>query len=437
MGRPVGVRLSIGILVGERRETSRREIEDATCLGCPCLCDDIALVVEGGRVVEAGNACAIGRGWYESAVDEPDEGPTIGGRPAGIAGAIAGAAEVLLSARAPAILGPGATTIESWRALMAIADRVGAFVGSGSSEPFARVGAVGATLGEVRDRADLIVYAGTFAASAMPRFAGRYAEDSRGRFVPEGRSGRTVIRLGSMPEGAPSGPEPDLAIEFDPGRASSFYPALRAIVNGVSLDPRDVEKATGVPLPRLAELAHRLKSARYGAFVYGSLGWSRGLSEAFLALVRDLNDRARFVAIEPRDDAAGRAVSTWQAGYGGDVDLGRGSPRQLAREGVLDRIREGEVDTLLVVGDGHPERLDFPRIVIRPARPVMAPVHANLPGGPEDVCIPAGCVGIDEGGTVARFDGVMLPLRPPFPDGRVSQVEVLRRIEAHLRERGR
>src|SRR5262245_33955030 len=41
-----------------------RPLEDVVCLGCGCTCDDIALVIEDGRIVEARNACALGVGWF-------------------------------------------------------------------------------------------------------------------------------------------------------------------------------------------------------------------------------------------------------------------------------------------------------------------------------------------------------------------------------------
>jgi formylmethanofuran dehydrogenase subunit B len=41
-----------------------RQIADATCLACGCLCDDIALSVEKERIVKAERACPIGERWF-------------------------------------------------------------------------------------------------------------------------------------------------------------------------------------------------------------------------------------------------------------------------------------------------------------------------------------------------------------------------------------
>ena len=53
-------------------EPASRRVEDATCPACGLLCDDIALTVAGGGIVEAGSACAIGRSWFLADHQRPD-----------------------------------------------------------------------------------------------------------------------------------------------------------------------------------------------------------------------------------------------------------------------------------------------------------------------------------------------------------------------------
>ena len=42
----------------------RKIVEDATCTFCGCLCDDIALEVQGNRITHARNACTLGETWF-------------------------------------------------------------------------------------------------------------------------------------------------------------------------------------------------------------------------------------------------------------------------------------------------------------------------------------------------------------------------------------
>lgn len=440
--------------------TSRRTIEDATCLGCACLCDDIGVVVEGDRVVEARNACPMGRDWYGIGQEIPAEGPRIEGRPAAWDEAIDRAATILSAAKAPLVWGLAGATIEAQRRAVAIADRIGAFVGiagqsRGGSRPFQRFGQVGATLGEVKDRADLIVYDINFPVEKLPRLRERYADDASGRFIPGGRSGRTIIRLRRrIPDPRDGGSDLDIVVR--PKFPTEFYVTLRAAVNGVALDGAAVERDTDLAAETILDLAGRLKRARYGAFfVANRAGGPAGL-EAVLALVRDLNAFTRFVAIHPtfegRNRAGAESVLAWQAGAAGHVDFALGHPRHLPEEEAVGRMDRGEFDAALLLVEGpdelrwmtyHPDAAlhlsRVPRVAVRPAdavgaswspRGVSHSINTLIHGA--RVVLPTARAGIDEGGSVARFDGVMLPLRPPFPGRRPSQAEALRAIGARL-----
>jgi formylmethanofuran dehydrogenase subunit B len=445
--------------------TSRRTVEDATCLGCACLCDDIGIVVEGDRIVEARNACPMGRDWYGIGQDIPDEDSRINGQPAAWDEAIDRAATILSGAKAPLVWGLSGATIEAQRQAVAIADRIGAFVGiagqtRGGLRPFQRFGQVGATLGEVKDRADLIVYDVDFPIERLPRLRERYADAAVGRFIPGGRAGRTIIRLGRPGQTSSSG-EFDHEVIVPPKSPMEFYATLRAAVNGAALDRATVDREARVDPETIVDLAGRLKRARYGAFFVANWTGQEAGMEAILALVRDLNTFTRFVAVHPTtggpNRAGAEAVLAWQAGAAGHVDFSTGHPRHLPGEEAVGRIERGEVDAALLLVDGanvlrwlvarpdaarHLGRI--PRVVIRsadavgaswtPRQSVPYSINALLYGA--DVVLPAARPGIDEGGTVARFDGVMLPLRPPFPGRRPSQAETLRALAARLSAEG-
>ena len=143
-------------------------VEDVTCLGCGCLCDDIALTVAGGRITEARNACELGRRWFlaDRATDGVDAA-TIDGRVADRGEALDRAAEILGRAKAPVVLGLTRTSTETVGVAVAIADRIGAVMGLGrAGEAISRtlavqrVGKVSASLGEVKNRADVVVFWG-------------------------------------------------------------------------------------------------------------------------------------------------------------------------------------------------------------------------------------------------------------------------------------
>src|SRR4051794_24493744 len=85
---------------------ARSTVEDATCLGCGCLCDDLAITVTGGRIVEAARACPKGLEWLlADRGHDAFPAATVDGRPASPDEALDRAATTLRGARAPVVLG--------------------------------------------------------------------------------------------------------------------------------------------------------------------------------------------------------------------------------------------------------------------------------------------------------------------------------------------
>ena len=55
-------------------------------------------------------------------------------------------------------------------------------------------GKVSCTLGEVKNRADFMIYWGGNPAECHPRHFTKYTLTQKGKFVPNGRKGRTMVR---------------------------------------------------------------------------------------------------------------------------------------------------------------------------------------------------------------------------------------------------
>jgi formylmethanofuran dehydrogenase subunit B len=152
---------------GDDRPSPRRRTTDAVaCLACGCLCDDLVVTVEGRAVVEARNACAAGREWFRLAGDTPPTPEaTIDGQGVATPTAIDRAAEILSRARAPVVFGLTWAVTETVRAALELAEVLGARVVLGRSgadlghvAAFQNLGRVSATLGEVKNRADVVVF---------------------------------------------------------------------------------------------------------------------------------------------------------------------------------------------------------------------------------------------------------------------------------------
>ncbi|WP_165229922.1 formylmethanofuran dehydrogenase subunit B [Aquisphaera insulae] len=424
-------------------------IEAATCLACGCLCDDIGLTVESGRVLDARSACPIGVAWFRGPIAGEVAGPpaAIEGTPVDPRVAVARAAELLANARSPLVLGLDRSTNQTVAAAIGLADRVGAYVEIGdgmASMPrilaMQRVGRVSATLGEVKSRADVVVFWRSDPATTHPRHLERYSAEPRGRFIPGGRADRRLIVVDTHRTATAA--KADWYLELDEGRELETLWSLRALVRGVDLRDDRIGSTTGLDPSALRDLAGQLAAARYGAFFLGEgeraspPARATARSEAASLLVRDLNSRTRFVLLSlgsPGNVAGAEGVLARQAGFPSCVDLSAGYPRSLPGVATAaERIAAGSVDVALIVGSqglGQGWTSKTSRIVIAGPGVTDGPTPA--------VRLTASRPGIEEGGSVTRVDGVSLPLRPIRRPAFPTERDWIERILAAITPSGR
>src|ERR671932_464189 len=115
-------------------------------------------------------------------------------------------------------------------------------------------------LGEVKNRADLIIYWGGNPAECHPRHFTKYTLTQKGKFVPNGRKGRTMV-LVDIRE-TPSVRASDLFLQIRPGKDFEVVTALRALIKGRRVDPQRAAE-TGLTVEQLQDFADRMKRARF------------------------------------------------------------------------------------------------------------------------------------------------------------------------------
>jgi formylmethanofuran dehydrogenase subunit B len=418
-------------------------IENVACTGCGCVCDDLRLTVSGGRVVRAEKACELAEPWLLAQDNHPEPAAEIQGRPVSLDDAFEQSAEILRSALYPVVYGLSQSSTEGQRAAVALAERLGAVIDTTASVCHApsimaqqQVGKVTCTLGEVRNRADLVVFWGSDPLKTHPRHWERYSVHPRGRFIPGGRVDRFVAVADTTRTA--SAEAADLYLPIEPGRHFEALFSLCAMLR----DALPGEGAcAGAPAPLLAELARRMKGSRCGAVFFG-VGLARGDSghcnvQALLQLVTDLNEWGRWYAMRMRvqgNVVGADSVLAWQTGFPFAVNMARGFPRynpgEFSVQGVLERK---EADACLLVGS---ESLDWlPEAAAAHLRQIptvlLDSAGRDSPISPSlrfKTAIP----GIHLPGTAYRMDGVPIPLRAVLPRRFPSDEEVLKEIERRL-----
>ena len=427
-----------------------RIINDATCTFCGCVCDDMHLTVDldAHKITKAENACVLGRAWFkEHGGNENRPFALIEGREASTEEAIEASAQILAKARFPLIYGLSDTTCEAQRQAVAIADMIGGNIDTTTSVchgpsgmAFEGVGESTATLGEIRNRADLLVFWGGNPAESHPRLFTRYTVTAKGMYVPNGRKDRTVVLVDVRR--SPSAAVADIFVQVKPQRDFEVLWALRALVKGRRVDP-GIEQVTGVSLATLEDLAQRMKNCRFGALLFGmGLTMTRGRhfnSGALLALATDLNEYTHFVAkpVRGHGNVTGADnVVSWQTGFPFGVNLGRGYPRFNPGEFTsVDLLGRGEADAALIIAADP--AANFPQSAIEHLRRI--PVIVLDPKTTHTsklarVAITTATYGINVPGTVYRMDDVAISLRPALPSPYPSDEEVLTRIKERVRE---
>ena len=431
-----------------------RVVENATCTFCGCVCDDMILTVDDTekRIVKAKNACVLGRAWFAEHTIEDAPAAMISGKPVSIADAVAEAARILVEARFPIIYGLSDTTCEAQRQAVAITDMVRGNIDTTTSVchgpsglAFQGIGESTMSLGEVKNRADLVVYWGGNPAESHPRHFSRYAVTPKGMFTPNGKKDRTVVLVDVRH--TPSAPAANIFVQLKPGKDFELLWALRARVKGREVKA-DIEDITGVAPAVIDDLVRRMKSCRYGVLFFGmGLTMTRGRhfnSGALLALATDLNEFTHFVAkpVRGHGNVTGADnVVSWQTGYPFGVNFSRGYPRFNPGEfTTVDTLSRGDADAAMIIASDPAS--NFPKAAIAHLRriPVISlDTKSTLTSSLARVAFRTSTYGINTGGTVYRMDDVPITLRKafdsPFPDDETILRALKEKVQELLRAR--
>jgi formylmethanofuran dehydrogenase subunit B len=400
-----------------------------TCAGCGLLCDDVS-IERLGDTVRLQPPCGLGAEWFAARLHQVSNAApaaTVGGQPADVDTALTRAAELLRAARRPLLHGFDGATVEDARAAVALADWLGALVATGDVSgawPGAPAvplrGASTATLGEIRDRSQLIVIWREDPESTHPRLLERlgFGGDQPSRARPE----RTLIVVDDRDTATAR--RADVQLRWPADRDLEALSAVHVLERNLPLLAGDLA-------PELEGLLERLVAAPHVAFVHGGgLSVGAGGQRRVLALhelVRALSHDRHVVTLELPSAAGTRSaqdVLAWQTGYAPSVDLAGGHPQLVTTPGPLAGA-EG-VDVSLCI-EGAPGEL--PAGVTRIAL-------GSLPAADVEVSVRTAPAGVAAAGTVHRLDGVPLALQAPLPAEAPTAAELLARLLSEVGSAG-
>ena len=360
--------------------------------------------------------------------------------------AIATSAQILANAKYPILYGWSSTNCGAIRAGVELAEWIGGVIDNTTTVCHGPtllgvhdIGEVGSSLGEIRQRADLIIYWGANPVHSHPHHISRYSALSKGRFRKD-RKDRTVIAVDVRR--TDTAKLADHFLQIPPNSDYELLCALRMAVRGDELE-QDV--IAGIPADKIEQMADLMTGCEFGVIFFGvgltmTSGRHRNVDGA-LSLVRDLNARTKFLILPMRGHfnvTGADQVSAWLTGYPYAVDLSHGFPRYNPGDTtVVDILARGDSDAALVVAadpvsnfpvDAARRMTEIPVITIDP--------HPSATTMISQIVFPSAVVGIETGGTIYRMDGVAIRTKPIVhpPPGIRSDEQILRDILTKVKE---
>jgi formylmethanofuran dehydrogenase subunit B len=416
---------------------------DVACTVCGCVCDDLVLRIKDERIVEAHGACKLAVPWFAALNDCRPAAASVEGNETTHEAAIARAASILRECRNPLVFGLSRSSTRGQRAAVRLAEALCGNIDTTASVchgpsimAMQQVGESTCSLGEVRNRADLVIFWGANPAESHPRHFERYSVEPIGELVPRGRLDRTIVVVDTKPTATSECA--DVFLQVKPDRDFELIWTLRQLIAG---DNPGSPYVTGIPLEATRELARRMTSCRYGVVFFGLGLAQRGLGhatvEALLRLVEDLNAHTRFVARRlrvPGDVAGADGVLCWQTGFAYAVNFSRGFPRYNPGEFTANELlARGEVDACLLVGSESVGLLSGAARATLRRIPTIALDYPHLAAAWQPtVRFTTAVYGIHSPGTAYRMDEIPIPLRSlmetDYQTDDVILTELLKRV---------
>ena len=404
--------------------------ENVVCPFCGCLCDDLIITVEDGQITNTKNTCAISKSKFVNHHQYMLK-PSINKKEVPVEKAIEKAAEILKNADAPLIYGLSSTECEAQRYAIHLAEILGATIDQTASVCHGPTilgtqdaGCVKCTLGEVKNRADLIVYWGCNPAEAHMRHFRRYSVYPEGLFRKDKKE-RTIVVVDVRKTA--SARIANTFVKIEPGADFEIISLMRAYLKGRDVPLTDEFKT----------LLETMKTCEFGIIFFGlGLTMSKGKHlnvDAALRLVRDLNDYTKFSITPMRGHynvtGAGSTMA-WVTGYPFAVNFSQGYPVSNPGEfSAVDVLARKECDAARIIAsdpvsnfpaDSWKHLADIPTIVMDP--------KVSLTSKVAKVCIPVATAGIEAEGTAYRMDGIPLRLKKVLDTPRLSDAEVLSQL---------
>ena len=422
--------------------------KNVICPFCGCLCDDLGITIEDGKITGVDNGCSLAKAKFLR--KERLQSPVIrrGNETiqTGYEEAVTYAAEILNNAQRPLFFGWSGTQGEAQAKGVHLCMLLGGVIDNTSSlchgpsiMGIQEVGHPGCTLGQVKNRADLIIYWGCNPLESHPRHMSRYTTYADGFFLKNAFRERKLIVVDVRK--TMSSDIADEFIQIEQGGDYAVLSALRAMVRGE--DEIIPDMVSGVSKSQLKRIVEMCKGAKFGALFFGlGLTMSRHKYKNIrnaVELTEELSRHTKFTISPMRGHwnvYGANEVFTWMTGYPYAVDFAKGIPFYNPGETTAaDILFRKECDALMIVSSDPAAHMPKKCVEHMANIPVIhIDPHKNCTSFFSDIQIPVAITGIEASGTAYRMDGVPLRTKKIIATDFPTDTDIISRIYEKIQE---
>ncbi|MBL4884684.1 MAG: hypothetical protein JKY95_09150 [Planctomycetaceae bacterium] len=384
-----------------------------TCRGCSLLCDDLTVRIENQKLIDHVHACPLAKNWIQDSLqvvsaEKQEDAPEN----------LSLAKKWLDNAISPLICGLQGLTLEAESKVVELANQRNARLSAGTSPDkfttYQRYGGATCTLGEVHQRADLVLVGNCDLLAIWPRFAQQYLAKP-GRFIsPE--QPRELIFLGDASLLDKTSQYSQI-IDIPGDQLDQAVLLLRRIIQKQSIKQADSELTS-----QLEKLADKLLAAWYPVLFHDDSLKQNGF--LWTKLVNEVNQLSRMHSLNVTAGVSKGAASETilaMTGFPDHIAFCGATPEDDETEILHDSLRyeasqliqNQNTDLVIFAGDQLSKKwLETLQNLAPPAKLIV--IHSGITKLPRFnvpvLEILTQTPGIHETGTALRCDGVPLPL---------------------------
>jgi formylmethanofuran dehydrogenase subunit B len=396
------------------------------CTGCSCLCDDIQVEIEDGRLGRIENACAKGTAYLRSGVNPQRRARSlVRGQSVSVEEAVEEAARLLSKAKRRLIFGLDNSTLEAQAIAIDLTRKLGAVIDDASSFSWGALiksllcGQLPTcSLSEVKDNADLLIYWGSNPPHTHPRHLSKFTYYAYSSYNPAGWFPKVKLSCVEVRDTELSFMcKPVFRIK--PGGDRDFIRSVLGEAQSGREDSRSfLEMVT--------------KSHFCVIFCGAGLSYSLdGEFGLFNDMVRRFSQTTRMAVIPMVAEANLRGFSQSlyaQTGHVNQVSFGAGVSHG-NEFSFAEQVRKGLAECVLVLGSDPFSAL--PQSLMRNLQgtSIICLDRFSTPTTiAADVVIPTALPGLECGGSMVRMDGDKMALVGPKKGDYPTEEEILKQL---------